>query len=299
MNELIPAGRMLARQSLAENTRRAYGRAIERVDNFLDGEALTDHSLAAFIEHLFLAGLSAQSATQAVAAVSFRAKLAEQPSPVGPITRRTLNGYTKASENKGRGQAEGLRWEEADMIAKACAGDGLAGKRDAALIAIMSDGLLRVSEAAAIEIEHILFRRTGAALRLPRSKTDQAGQGTWQFLGDATRTYVAAWIEAAALASGPLFRAVWRETVGSGRITARTVTRIIQRRAGEVGMNMAGISGHSLRVGSAQSLAHAGASLVEMQQEGRWKSPRMPAHYAAADLTERRATARLRYGVAS
>ena len=37
------------------------------------------------------------------------------------------------------------------------------------------------------------------------------------------------------------------------------------------------ISGHSLRVGSAQSLAAAGAGLVELQQAGDWKAPQMPA----------------------
>ena len=36
------------------------------------------------------------------------------------------------------------------------------------------------------------------------------------------------------------------------------------------------VSGHSLRVGGAQSLAAAGASIVEMQTAGRWQSPSMP-----------------------
>ena len=56
------------------------------------------------------------------------------------------------------------------------------------------------------------------------------------------------------------------------------------------------ISGHSLRVGSAVSLAQAGASVVDMQNAGRWKSPQMPAHYAKAELAERGAVARFFYG---
>ena len=39
-------------------------------------------------------------------------------------------------------------------------------------------------------------------------------------------------------------------------------------------------SGHSLRVGSAQSMATRGASLVEMQTDGRWTSPTMPGRYS-------------------
>ena len=51
------------------------------------------------------------------------------------------------------------------------------------------------------------------------------------------------------------------------------------------------ISGHSLRVGSAVSLAQAGASVIDMQNAGRWKSPQIPAHYAKAELAERGAVA--------
>ena len=54
------------------------------------------------------------------------------------------------------------------------------------------------------------------------------------------------------------------------------------------------ISGHSLRVGSAVSLAQAGASVVDMQFAGRWKSSTMPAHYAKAELAERGAIARFK-----
>ena len=39
-------------------------------------------------------------------------------------------------------------------------------------------------------------------------------------------------------------------------------------------------SGHSLRVGSAQSMATRGTSLVEMQTDGRWTSPTMPGRYS-------------------
>ena len=54
------------------------------------------------------------------------------------------------------------------------------------------------------------------------------------------------------------------------------------------------ISGHSLRVGSAVSLAQAGATVVDMQVAGRWKSSQMPAHYAKAELAERGTIARFK-----
>ena len=41
-------------------------------------------------------------------------------------------------------------------------------------------------------------------------------------------------------------------------------------------------------------LVQAGASVVEMQEAGRWRSPQMPAHYARVKEAERGAIARFK-----
>ena len=95
---------------------------------------------------------------------------------------------------------------------------------------------------------------------------------------------------------GALFRRIHRgdHVHQSGRLTTVSARRIIQARAKAAGVE-GFISGHSLRVGSAVSLVQAGASVVDMQNAGRWKSPQMPAHYAKAELA-RGAVARFFYG---
>ena len=72
--------------------------------------------------------------------------------------------------------------------------------------------------------------------------------------------------------------------------------REIVKRAAEI-LDIEGAAGHSLRIGSAQSLAERGASLVEMQNAGRWTSPRMPALYSWRTEASRSAVARLRHGI--
>ena len=57
------------------------------------------------------------------------------------------------------------------------------------------------------------------------------------------------------------------------------------------------IGGHSLRVGSARELAADGASLVELQQAGGWRSPTTPAVYVRRESATRGPVARRRYGV--
>ena len=80
------------------------------------------------------------------------------------------------------------------------------------------------------------------------------------------------------------------------RLTPEAIREIVKKRSKGIRGVKGRVSGHSLRVGSAVSLAKAGASVVEMQGAGRWKSPQMPAHYARVQEAEQGAIARLRYG---
>ena len=70
------------------------------------------------------------------------------------------------------------------------------------------------------------------------------------------------------------------------RFNLHSARRIIKKWTAHAGVE-GFISGHSLRVGSAVSLAQAGATVVDMQVTGRWKSSQMPAHYTKAELAER------------
>ena len=82
----------------------------------------------------------------------------------------------------------------------------------------------------------------------------------------------------------------------AGGLACGRLRQIIVHRAERAGID-GRVSGHSLRVGSAQSLAAAGVGLVELQEAGDWKSPNMPSYYARNQLAARGAVARLRHGV--
>ena len=69
-----------------------------------------------------------------------------------------------------------------------------------------------------------------------------------------------------------------------------------QHTQGEAGIG-GRVSGHSLRIGAAQSLAERDVSLAELQRAGRWKSPAMPGYYVRGQEASRGAVARLRGGV--
>jgi integrase len=94
-------------------------------------------------------------------------------------------------------------------LLEACGGD-LPGLRDRALLSVAYDTGLRASELVAVEVEHILeaLDLKARLLAIHRSKGDQEGEGATAFLSPRSARAIAAWMEAAGITSGPLFRRV-------------------------------------------------------------------------------------------
>jgi len=89
-------------------------------------------------------------------------------------------------------------------------GETLPELRDRALLSTAYDTGLRASELVAIQVEHLLEATDPEArlLRVPRSKGDPEGEGATAFLSARSVRAITAWLEAADIAEGPLFRRV-------------------------------------------------------------------------------------------
>ena len=280
----------LITSSVSENTLRNYRFWSKEIEAWLGGRSLDDGLLAEYITGLHAQGKSPATISQAVAAVRWQARN-NGVEIVGEVTTRTLAGIRGEGKDRGRGQVEGLTWADVERVCAFAEMDkSIAGLRDSALIRLMSDCLLRVSEAVAVNLEDLKDK----TLIVKSSKTDQEGVGETLYVTSDTRRVINRYIAKAGIEGGALFRSVRRgDHVQVGRLTARSARRQITYWAEFAGVE-GFISGHSLRVGSAVSLAQAGASVVDMQVAGRWKSSQMPAHYAKAELAERGAIARFK-----
>ena len=286
----------VAEDALSENTKTAYQKAIKRLDSRgVSIDDLTDESLAVIISQLKGKNgkaLSPATLSLTVAAVKWYFKHVMASDRDWTTTEKRLITIKRDAQGEGSGQVDGLDWSDVDVVCRLSALDGSArGLRDAALIRLMSDCLLRISEAAAVNVEDIQEN----TLAVRRSKTDQTGEGATLYIGNETQQLIQRYCEIACITEGTLFRRIRR----GDHVTADGLTVNGARNAIKDAATLAGIegfiSGHSLRVGSAVSLAQAGASVVEMQEAGRWKSPQMPAHYARVKEAERGAVARYRY----
>ena len=290
------AARKLQARSLSANTLRAYTRALARFRSWLDGAEPSDASLSDYLASLHAAGQAPATIAQVRSAVRYADRKAGT-TVAGPQSETTLAGIRREGRGRGRGQAAGLTWSRTDAIQALLRPVSLQALRDAALVAVMSDAMLRASEAVAVQVQDITTEPDGTGrLTVHQSKTDQEGAGAVLYLGAPTLQRVRAWLTQAGIQDGPVFRSVRKggHTVGLA-LTARSVSRIIQRIAGPLDVT-GRVSSHSFRVGSTQSLVERGATLTETQLAGRWKSARMPAHYARGQLAGRGAMARLRYG---
>ncbi len=277
--------------SIAPNTAKAYRAALDRFAAWLDGRPVTDTTVAAYVAALMDDGYAPATIRQAAAAIGAGARAQGQPDPRGPLARQALAGAVRHNAGEGRGQVAGLRREDALAAAAAAAAQGTtSGLRDAALLRTMSDALLRASEVAAIGTADLEREGDGSGrLAIRRSKTDQEAEGAVCYLTPATTAALDAWLAAAAAAwtssgrfEGPIFRRVTRSGAVSGHapLTTSAVRAIVRKRAAAVGVE--GASGHSCRVGSAQSLIERGASTAAVAIAGRWKDPGMVVRYAKA-----------------
>jgi integrase len=146
-------------------------------------------------------------------------------------------------------------YEVLEALLASCGGD-LAGLRDRALLLLAwASGGLRPGSLAKARVEDLspvrggyLFRR-GAALPAGAAGTGGAGAPVVAILGRAAEA-LSAWLVAAGIAAGPLFRAVDRfERVGAGPLSPYGVAQLMKRRAERSGLDPAGFGAHSVRSG--------------------------------------------------
>ena len=284
----------VAWDALSPNSRRAYQQAWRQLGAFLSekGETmdtLTDTQLAVYLSTLDGKGMAPTTVAVCLAAVKWYFSNVLARDVQFPISQKRMRTIRRDAKGRGRGQVDGLTWADVERVcAFAEADKSLAGYRDSAMIRLMSDCLLRVSEVVAVNCGH--FKQN--TLTVHRSKTDQEGTGVALYVTSGTRKAISVYREKAGITRGALFRPIRRGGhIQSSRLTDVSARQIVKRRAADAGVD-GFISGHSLRVGSAMSLVKAGASVVDLQVAGRWKNSQMPAHYARAEVAERGAIAR-------
>jgi site-specific recombinase XerD len=270
----------LAKAEKAASTRKAYGTDFRLFKAYCDAKGVsalpaTPETVAAYI------AAEAQTAKPStigrrVAAIRYAHKLANLETPTDAEgVKATMRGIRRTFGGARNKKAPAVAAKMLSMVATAPA--GLAGLRDRALLLLGFAGAFRRSELVALDVADIEETETGMLVTIRRSKTDQEAMGrtiaiAW---GDVACPVKAlrAWLDAAGIASGPLFRPINKAgRVASSRLTCRSVPNIVKEYAGRAGFDAAIFSGHSMRSGFLTSAAAKGASIFKMMDQSGHKS---------------------------
>lgn len=290
LGELVARANGYAKDSRASATRRAY------LSDFATFEAWCARN-----------GLTPLPATPATVAV-YLAALADLPRRPTTI-ERALTGIAHAHRTRGyawhRGHPAitevmtGIRRrlgmapvQKAPVVDDELAAlvaaldDDLAGLRDRAILTLGWWGAFRRSEIVALGVGDVSRVREGLVLTLRKSKGDQEGQGLHTGVPYAIDTGVCAiraldaWLAAASITHGPLFRAVDQHGHVSPRaLSDRSVALIVQRTAERAGLDPRKLAGHSLRAGFATTAARQGRTLDAIMRQTHHKSEKVARRY--------------------
>jgi len=268
--ELVEQAAGYAAAAKANATRRAYAADWASFVRWCEASGVeslpaSPSSVAVYLAHLAEQGRAVASIGRALVAISQAHRMSGHPSPRGAaVVTETMRGIRRTLGVAQRAKAPVLV-EQLRAILEALPAT-TQGDRDRALLALGFAGAFRRGELVALDVADLAWTRDGLEVTVRRSKTDQEGAGRKVGIpyGGHPSTCpvraVRAWLDAAALVEGPLYRSVDRHGNVGDRLSDRAVALVVQRHAAAHGLEAGRFGGHSLRAGLATSAAKAGKS---------------------------------------
>jgi integrase len=207
-----------------------------------------------------------------VAVLSTAHRLKQVPNPCEqPAIRTVLSRAARAAVKRGvrPRKKTAITLAELEAMLATC-DDSLEGLRDHALLCFgFASGGRRRSEIAAADLRDL--RRIGPQgyiYRLEHSKTQQAGVTTSSTpdkpILDRAAQALEAWLAAAGITEGAIFRRLWKQRVGPA-LSPAAVGEIVQRRSKLASLE-GDFGGHSLRSGFVTEASRQGVSLPAIMQ---------------------------------
>jgi site-specific recombinase XerD len=146
----------LIKVSVSENTLKPYQRALHNLETWLSGQTLSDVLLAEYITNLHKAGKPPRRSGKPLSQSSGNSNINCKESLTSWSHTQHWQVSRREGTDRGRGQVDGLTWQDVERVwLLAEMENTLAGLRDAAMIHLMSDCLLWVSEVVAVNVDDL------------------------------------------------------------------------------------------------------------------------------------------------
>ncbi|WP_078085108.1 site-specific integrase [Microbulbifer mangrovi] len=197
-----------------------------------------------------------------------------------PVVRKTINGIRRL-RGRPKQKAKALRPEHIAAMAQTIRAlpDSKKSRRDLALVLIGYFGAFRRSELVAIQVEDLHWEDEGVIVRIPRSKTDQQGQGMSRALpfgpdSVCPATALRGWLDCTGTKEGPVFRSINRwDQVQTTQLGAGSVNTLLKKLGTDCDFDFVDtLSSHSFRRGMSTSAAREKVEFELIKKQGGWKS---------------------------
>jgi integrase len=274
----VPARLDYAHNATSDNTRKAYRSDICHFMSWGGLLPTTPDVVIRYLEH-HASLLNHRTLSRRITALKNWHTYQGFPDPTAhPLVGKTLTGI-KNVHGKPKDKAVALTLDTLIQMCDHLKGRGeLIDLRNIALLQIGFFGAFRRSELTAIRYEHLNFVQEGVEIMIPRSKTDQEGEGVVcaipygidQICPVSALDY---WIAESGISSGHIFRQFAKnDNVLDKGITSSHINVIIKQIAEACKLPDANLySAHSLRRGFATQASKSGAPFGSIMKQGRWK----------------------------
>lgn len=276
---LIQRTEATLRADLAASTHQAY--ASDWVDFQRFSTSLTQSCLPAktetivlYIQYMADKPLKLNTIRRRLAAIRYYHFNADYDSPTeSTLAKKMINAISRQLGCQ-LNQKQALHVNELKKIIDLIGNDSLTHLRDKAMLLLGFGGGFRRSEVVSLQVEHLYFSGIHLRVHLPRSKTDQLGQGLDKpIFGEENSVYcpvsaIRIWLRESGITTGYIFRRIRRgQTINlleNKPLSTISYANCIKYYAKTIGLDPKHLSGHSLRSGFVTSAALQGRDALQI-----------------------------------
>ena len=286
----------LMRSSISERTKVNYQRNLKQFAEWCREHGFDtpdDRIVSEFLTALFAKGYAPGTIKLFSDAIIYDARQQDMDPPVGNQSRSVLAGIAREGRQRGRGQSEGLTFEQYDRILdKACEPRHKyespeqameRGLVDRAMVTLLFMGAMRRSEVSRAVWQDIDFsHKEFVYIAVPKSKTNQHGEREDVRVLSKRGAQVIRDLRAVRSGDSPADRVI--------PLTDMTINVRFKKCCSSIGLK-GRYTSHSGRIGLASELCARGAPIQAVALAGGWESADMVIHYSKKTERERGAVA--------
>lgn len=164
--------------------------------------------------------------------------------------------------------------------------------RNRAILLLGFCGAFRRSEIVALNVEDLEFHDEGMAVIIRSSKADQEGKGDVVAITHGSQKNlcsvraIKAWLAASGLTTGPLFRSIRNNAIGTKPLCDKMVALLVKDLVKAAGLDARVYAGHSLRSGFVTDALNRGENITTISRHCRHKNIQITLEYAQQNRKE-------------